>query len=133
MPSHHSQYRLVYTGIMVYVRSAVNPEAIFFSACTVLSHTNTTSTFSVFINGSRCFCLFAAAKFFRFWQSFAGFLTSLFASEVIMSYSIQILTAFRGTVKIIGPRWCQNHDYARGLCPKQSWGHSHGFDITKGL
>ena len=27
--------------------------------------------------------------------------------------SIQILTALRGTVKIIGPRWCQNHDYAR--------------------
>ena len=27
---------------------------------------------------------------------------------------IQILTALRGTVKIIGPRWCQNHDYARG-------------------
>ena len=26
--------------------------------------------------------------------------------------SIQILTALRGTVKIIGPRWCQNHDYA---------------------
>ena len=28
-------------------------------------------------------------------------------------YIIQILTALRGTVKIIGPRWCQNHDYAR--------------------
>ena len=26
---------------------------------------------------------------------------------------IQILTALRGTVKIIGPRWCQNHDYAQ--------------------
>ena len=24
----------------------------------------------------------------------------------------KILTALRGTVKIIGPRWCQNHDYA---------------------
>ena len=28
-------------------------------------------------------------------------------------YIIQILTALRGTVKIIGPRWCQNHDYAQ--------------------
>ena len=23
------------------------------------------------------------------------------------------MTALRGTVEIIGPRWCQNHDYAR--------------------
>ena len=30
-----------------------------------------------------------------------------------LCYSIQILTALRGRVKIIGPRWCQNHDYAR--------------------
>ena len=28
-------------------------------------------------------------------------------------FVIQILTALRGTVKIIRPRWCQNHDYAR--------------------
>ena len=28
-------------------------------------------------------------------------------------HSMQILTALRGTVKIIDPRWCQNHDYAR--------------------
>ena len=27
--------------------------------------------------------------------------------------SIQILTALRGTVKVIRPRWCQNHDYAQ--------------------
>ena len=31
----------------------------------------------------------------------------------ISCYSIQILTALRGTVKIIGPKWCQNHNYAR--------------------
>ena len=30
----------------------------------------------------------------------------------------------RGTVKIIDPRWCQNHDYARSKV---------GFDITEGL
>ena len=36
-----------------------------------------------------------------------------FIQLVKMLNSIQILTALRGTVKIIGPRWCQNHDYAR--------------------
>ena len=30
----------------------------------------------------------------------------------VMVNIIQILTAMRGTVKIIGPRWCQNHDNA---------------------
>ena len=30
-----------------------------------------------------------------------------------LANSIQILTALKGTVNIIGPRWCQNHDYAR--------------------
>ena len=26
---------------------------------------------------------------------------------------MKILAAMRGTVKILGPRWCQNHEYAR--------------------
>ena len=32
--------------------------------------------------------------------------------------TMEILATMRGTVKtIIGPRWCQNHDYARSEVP----------------
>lgn len=30
-----------------------------------------------------------------------------------MLYDIEILTAMKGTVKIKGPRWLQNNDYAQ--------------------
>ena len=43
--------------------------------------------------------------------------------------SIQILTALRGTVKIIDLRWCQNQDYARS----EAEGIAMVFDITEGL
>ena len=36
-----------------------------------------------------------------------------FTSDSFCLIASQILTALRGTVKITGPRWCQNHDYAQ--------------------
>ena len=48
------------------------------------------------------------------YKEFEAEILDLQSEKYELSFDIiQISTALRGTVKIIGPRWCQNHDYAR--------------------
>ena len=69
------------------------------------------------MNANNCIklCIFIVCPSTRTKMHFLSFLFSIFTvcERAGVFYTIQILTPSRGTIKIIGPRWCQNHDYAR--------------------